>query len=518
MNCGCNNNRIITPDCDMSRWEVECSSYIENADNYYTKPEIDEMLDEIESAITSGCCITPEEVDEKIAEAVSGKQDTLSAGTNIVISGNVISASGCECDLSDYYTKEQVDQKIPSLSGYATEQWVLDKHYITGVDLSDYVTFEDMGDIYTKTEVNNLFVTKTTFNTYITNLQQQINSLIESISGCCGSTGETEYRWIVVPNDYTCSGTTKMTKEKQQSSTDGINWTDTGQYRTGSTVLEYNSTDCGYVPPSEPQYRWKAAPTSDYLCIGLNKYYKVYYEVSYDNGATWQHVQPEQTKRGNLIEANSTDCGYSPTIKFYGVRTYGNDISIECNSSSTLTMEEVGISNMYTTVNFGSCLTSIDEKVFLNQVYLNNVVIPSNIISIGRMGFANCAGMTSLTLNEGLVTLGEGAFKACTSLSRVVIPNSVNSLLGDTFYTNNIKTLIIGSGVTSIGASCFGRSSSVTGSTVTIYATTPPSIVNDSPIFSGWNDFVIYVPAGSVNAYKAANGWSRYADKIQAIP
>lgn len=127
--------------CEPKKYSISmgcCQPVLGPVENYYTKYQIDEMLEEIESAITSGCCITPEEVDEKIDEAVSGKQDTLSAGTNIIISGNVISASGCECDLSDYYTKEQVDAKIPSLSGYATEQWVLDKHYISGVDLSDY--------------------------------------------------------------------------------------------------------------------------------------------------------------------------------------------------------------------------------------------------------------------------------------------------------------------------------------------------------------------------------------------
>ena len=50
-------------------------------------------------------------------------------------------------DLTDYYTKEEVDAlipEVPSLSGYATEQWVLDKHYITGVDLSDYAKLEDI--------------------------------------------------------------------------------------------------------------------------------------------------------------------------------------------------------------------------------------------------------------------------------------------------------------------------------------------------------------------------------------
>ena len=80
-----------------------CEPVLGPVENYYTKPTIDRKLEEITSAITSGCCITPEEVDEKIASA-----------------------------------KTEIEAEIPSLNGYATEQWVEDKHYITGVDLSDY--------------------------------------------------------------------------------------------------------------------------------------------------------------------------------------------------------------------------------------------------------------------------------------------------------------------------------------------------------------------------------------------
>lgn len=101
MNCGCENTREIFPECDKTRWEVQCSSYIEDASNYYTKKQVDDL---IESATSSGnCCITEEEVDEKIESA-----------------------------------KTEIEAEIPSLSGYATEQWVEDKNYITGVDLSDY--------------------------------------------------------------------------------------------------------------------------------------------------------------------------------------------------------------------------------------------------------------------------------------------------------------------------------------------------------------------------------------------
>lgn len=82
-----------------------CQPVLAPIENYYTKYQIDKMLEDIESGITSGCCITPEEVDDKISSA-----------------------------------KTEIENEIPSLDGYATEQWVEDKHYITGVDLSDYAT------------------------------------------------------------------------------------------------------------------------------------------------------------------------------------------------------------------------------------------------------------------------------------------------------------------------------------------------------------------------------------------
>ena len=216
------------------------------------------------------------------------------------------------------------------------------------------------------------YVSRTTFITYISNLTQQIESLQETIEECCSGSGETLYRWITLtgPNDYICSGTTKYAKEQKQQSTDngatwqnvspaeyragilietdspdcgyepvieyrwvtvsgeyvcsgttkynkekkqyrvdGGAWTDTSplQTRRGSTVIETQSPDCGYVPP---QYRWWQAPASDYICSGTTKYYKEYYQVSYDGGSTWQNVSPEQTRRGAVIESQSTDCGY----------------------------------------------------------------------------------------------------------------------------------------------------------------------------------------------------------------
>ena len=436
-----------------------CRPSIMPADDFYTKPQIDEMIEEIKE---SGCCITEEEVDEKISAATSGLQTTLEAGEHIVISGDVISTSGLQETLVAGDNITISGNVISAVGGSGS----------TGCncDLSDYVTFEDMGeyvgDVYTKTQVNNLFVTKATFNTYITNLQQQIDSLKEAISGCCGSTGETEYRWIVVPNDYTCSGTTKMTKEKQQSSTDGINWTDTGQYRTGSTVLEYNSVDCGYVPSSN---------------------YKV--RVVYKKG-TYSPVESGQ---------------------------------VECNSSTTLTndelKEQITFPAYFKTVEFGSCIDTIGEDAFINATELSAVTVPSNIKTLESCAFINCS-TSSYTLSEGLVTIGGTAFGNNGNLTAITIPNSVTTI-GTAAFSNcaNMESVTIGSGVTFIGSGAFAvaTSSNVKIQSVTINATTPPALDGGTATFVG--NYPIYVPAQSVNAYKTAQYWNYlWADRIQAIP
>lgn len=466
MNCGCNNNRIISPDCDMRRWEVECSSYIEDASKYYTKPEIDEMLDEIESAITSGCCITPEEVDEKISSYTYSKQEVdqkiphYSAGTGIDITDNVISctvtgSSGCGCDLSDYVTFE---------------------------DMAEYV-----GDVYTKEEVNNLFVTKQYFSsntisrdvfiTTIYNLNQEINSLKAAISACCSYTGETEYRWIVVPNDYTCSGTTKMTKEKQQSSTDGINWTDTGQYRTGSTVLEYNSTDCGYAPVStyKVEMRYIDGTEDNRQCDGSGL-------LRWLNPSNWENISGVTV--GSCIDEIGNLC---------------------FNGFSGLT-----------SVFLPNTVTKIDGMAFADCISLPSITIPSGVTYIGSQAFTGNKSLTSIIIPSGVTMLDYATFFMCQSLTSATLSENITKLGDDVFKFSGLQTIAIPSGVTEIGQYCFAFNYSLV--SATINAVTPPTLQNNNIFYGSDRLAAIYVPAGSVNAYKAANGWSDYASIIQAIP
>lgn len=62
------------------------------------------------------------------------------------------------------------------------------------------------------------------------------------------------------------------------------------------------------------------ADVSDYVCDAetYTKYYKEYYQESYDLGTIWQNVTPVQWRQSeDVIEYDSVDCGYVPPVANY---------------------------------------------------------------------------------------------------------------------------------------------------------------------------------------------------------
>jgi hypothetical protein len=122
--------------CEPKKYSIGmgcCVPVLAPIENYYTKHQIDEMLEEIESGETSGCCITPEEVDEKIDAAISGINQDIET-----ISGDVITISG---DL------QAVSAEVESISGLTSGdvQTMIDQS-ISGKANSD--------DVYLKSETS----------------------------------------------------------------------------------------------------------------------------------------------------------------------------------------------------------------------------------------------------------------------------------------------------------------------------------------------------------------------------
>lgn len=122
--------------------------------------------------------------------------------------------------------------------------------------------------------------------------------------------------------------------------------------------------------------------------------------------------------------------------------------------------------------------------------------------------------ITGVNFPSGITSIGYDAFRGCSGMTSVTIPNSVTSIGGSAFYScTGLTSVTIGNGVTSIGQEVFRYCTALT--SITVVATTPPTL--GSGAFTSTNNCPIYVPAASVETYKAASGWSTYASRIQAI-
>ena len=100
------------------------------------------------------------------------------------------------------------------------------------------------------------------------------------------------------------------------------------------------------------------------------------------------------------------------------------------------------------------------------------------------------------------------------TLTKASFGSSVTNVGGRALMSfSNLQSVSLSASITVIGEKAF-YASSVTD--ITINATTPPTLGSDAFKNCG-NLASIYVPASSVDTYKAATGWSSYADKIKPL-
>lgn len=217
--------------------------------------------------------------------------------------------------------------------------------------------------------------------------------------------------------------------------------------------------------------------------------------------------------KGGSVGASDTFASYATAIDNLSSGGSGNPLltSIDVSDFSGTTFNRA--TSYITDVTIPNTVTSIADYALIQFTGLTSVTLPSGLTSIGNSAFYGTTGITSITIPNGVTTLGNQSFYQ-SGLTSITIPNTVTSIGSSAFQgCSNLTSVTIGSGVTNMFFNCFKLCTSLT--KVVCLPTTPPTLGSEA--FESTNNCPIYVPAASVNAYKAASGWSTYASRIFAI-
>mgnify|MGYP002622756313 CR=1 FL=1 len=195
-----------------------------------------------------------------------------------------------------------------------------------------------------------------------------------------------------------------------------------------------------------------------------------------------------------------------------------------------------------TSVKFLGDIQEIEAFAFSGCTSLSDISVPSSVTAIWEYAFQSCA-FSSFVIPDGVTVISEGAFSRNTKLSSITIPDNVKIIEKDAFTncTNlrsitipdkvteigegafnymNLRTIVIGKGVKSIGTHAFYHTIDIR--QIYCSASEPPTI--DDYVFAysvqhgnlSRDPAILYVPEESVEKYKSAEYWKEF-ESIEAL-
>ena len=163
-----------------------------------------------------------------------------------------------------------------------------------------------------------------------------------------------------------------------------------------------------------------------------------------------------------------------------------------------------------TSITILESVTEIASQAFASSG-LTSITIPSTVTTLGRDAFYNCASLAHMDIQANVTEIPEG-FAEASGRTSVTLPDTVETIGNSAFASAraNLTEITIPASVTSIGDYAFAQNEAMT--TVTCLAVIPPTFGHNALLST-----TIKVPAASVAAYKAADGWKDYASYIVAM-
>ena len=154
----------------------------------------------------------------------------------------------------------------------------------------------------------------------------------------------------------------------------------------------------------------------DYISAGGWRDYADYI-VAYDF-EKGEVVEVEKPEPGNPDEIENNQIWYT---------SYGGEVSIRPEAFNAAIVSNIYYGD-YGVITFDKELKTIGYYAFYACTSLTSVIIPDSVTSIGEAAFYNCTSLTSVTIPDSVTEIGDCAFQNCTSLTSVTIPDSVTEI------------------------------------------------------------------------------------------
>ena len=155
-----------------------------------------------------------------------------------------------------------------------------------------------------------------------------------------------------------------------------------------------------------------------------------------------------------------------------------------------------------TTLEIPEGVTTIGRS-FYGFKSLTSATLPSSLLEIGDQAFSNCTNLTEIDFRSS-------TFYGCKSLESINLPEGVETIGMMVFSgCSALKSVSLPSTLTEIGMMAFDSCDGLT--EIRSTATVPPTAA--SMAFDGVpTDIPVYVPANSINDYKAASEWKEFTN------
>ncbi len=227
-----------------------------------------------------------------------------------------------------------------------------------------------------------------------------------------------------------------------------------------------------------------------------NKAYK--YNFSYVfRKPTIRELRKIRRKKGRI----TPDDLYPPSIIPEEERNILYSTGMECIEDSAF-LTQIWLRELV----FPDNISSIGKFSFYDCVNLRNVILPDSLKIIDEFAFANCASIDTLRLKEKVDTIGQYVFFNCIELKHITLSKNIKVIPKGAFQQcGSLDNVVIPASVESIEEFVFLACSSLR--TVVSENSDPPRIREYT--FDVNNRITVFVPEGSVEAYKAHELWGK---------